>query len=54
MVKYCIILIRVVTLKSINGMATREDKEYTNIEYHVLEVSKKVDEIIDYLKSKGE
>ena len=28
MVKYCIILIRVVTLKSINGMATREDEEY--------------------------
>ena len=33
---------------------SREDKEYTNDEYHCLVVARKVDEIIDYLKSKGE
>lgn len=32
----------------------REDKEYTNLENQVLEVARKLDEIIDYLKSKGE
>lgn len=32
----------------------REDKEYTNLEHQVLEVARKVDEIIDCLKSKGE
>lgn len=33
---------------------TREDKEYTNQEAHILVVSQKINEIIDYLKSKGE
>ena len=33
---------------------SREDKEYTNDEYHCLVVARKVDEIIDYLKSKGD
>ena len=32
----------------------REDKEYTKLEHQVLEVARKVDEIIDYIKSKGE
>ena len=32
----------------------REDKEYTNLEHQVLEVARKVDEIIDFLKSKGD
>lgn len=30
----------------------REDKEYTNLEHQVLEVARKVDEILDYLESK--
>lgn len=33
---------------------TREDKEYTNQEAHILVVSQKINEIIDYLKNKGE
>lgn len=33
---------------------TREDKEYTKQEEHILVVSQKINEIIDYLKSKGE
>lgn len=33
---------------------SREDKEYTNDEYHCLVVARKVDEIIDYLKRKGD
>lgn len=33
---------------------TREDKEYTKQEEHILVVSQKINEIIDYLESKGE
>lgn len=32
---------------------TREDKEYTKQEEHILVVSQKINEIIDYLENKG-